>query len=102
MTQMGADPQVGMWEREIENADLEHACKVLWDAQNDSDLQAELKRINQAKQTRKDRLREVGLGAGERLRVGPFVITGVKREGGGFEIPEWESVTVSDVQRLDL
>lgn len=88
------DPQTKLWDREADDPELVELVEAIWETKQT--MRGHSKRQAQLKK----RLEALGLADGERLRVGPFVLTGVARAGGGFEVPEWE--TVSPVlSRLD-
>lgn len=93
---MTQEAQVGLWDREIEDQDLEYALSVI----RDHDNRAIVREVNGARKAIKAALARVELREGERLRCGRFVLVGTLRTGGGIEIPAWESVGVSAVVEL--
>lgn len=96
MTSMQADPQSAMWEKEVESEALEDALATILDDDNKQIV----KRVTKARRVVKQAVEDAKLEDGERLRCGPFVITGKARNGGGFEVPAWESVVAGSVSEL--
>jgi len=85
------DPQRGMFDRELDDSGLEAFIDTIMQTQ------AEAKQYAGAKRGVKKRLEKlgVGLGDGERVRVGRFVMTGRAYQGGDIEIPPWDTIAPS-------
>jgi len=45
--------------------------------------------------------KEIGIQDEEQVLVGRFVIKGRARNGGGFEVPAWESVSIDEIRAID-
>lgn len=84
--------QAGMFDKTVEDPELAVACRQLLD--NEAEHRAWLA----AKKTIKSKIAEYGLPEAGRLRCDGFVLYGQGHSGGGFEVPEWESVGAKVVE----
>ncbi len=91
MSTPNKDEQSGMWDRDIEDPELEAACETLLD----EDTLVVVRNHRQAIQVKKDRLKFHGIKPEERLRIGEYVIPGKLYEGGGGDkaTAAWSSVS---------
>lgn len=94
------DDQAGMFDREVTDLQLFKAIAE-WHEQRDAH-----KAFLAANKTIREAVKLVELKDGDRVRVSDgdgqnAVLVGKHRAGGGFEIPEWESVGVGSIQLLD-
>ncbi len=86
------DPQTGMWDRTIEDAELENALDEMQESEEAHQT------YGKARARMLARVRFHELRDGERVRCGEFVIEGKARNGGGFEVPAWSSITAKVVR----
>ena len=100
MTSPSKDEQSGMWDRDVEDPELEQACETLLD----DDTLEKVRLHRQATQTKKDRLKFHGIKPEERLRAGEYVIPGKLYEGGGGDKPTaaWSAVSGRPKRIADL
>lgn len=87
--------QLGLFDRTVEDPQLELLLEKYLDAKDAVALHARVRRDI------KKRVDEMTLGAGERVRCGSYVFTGAAHKGGGFEMPEWETVGIGSITVLD-
>jgi hypothetical protein len=92
-----AVPQRHMDERQIEDLEFEEALAELLDAKEDEEFKERLKGLSKAKRIVRDKCQHYLLQDKELLRCGRFVVQGKARNGGGFEVPAWESVIPGDI-----
>lgn len=78
------DPKPRLWDRELEDPELEQIIEEYMDSREAA------KSAVAAAAALKAKLK--ALADGDRIRCGEFVITGKARNGGGFEVPAWQSV----------
>lgn len=108
MTNQREDGQSGFFEHVVTDDELEAACAKI----ADDDLRETVKGYEAAVTLRREKVRAMkdilidkfGEGVfetGARIRVGRYVLTVKNRTGGGFEMPEWESVGVSSQVSAD-
>lgn len=90
-------PQTNMFDRTIEDLDLEAALEDLYS----EDTQAAYKAYREAHRKVYSRLNDMEIKPDEKLRVGRFVVTGKERAGGGFEIPAWTKTGIGSIERLE-
>jgi hypothetical protein len=81
---MAESQQGGFFDRTVEDPELAAAIDLSMETGYHARQHA------RAKRKISKRLERYALQPGERLRVDRFVVEGVLRTGGGFEIPEWE------------
>ena len=86
---MASKKQAGLWDREVENAELLAAAQTL----SDAETIAYHKAFEAAKKTEKSILESLDLKAGERLRCGEFVWTGRLIEREDNTIPAFRVVS---------
>lgn len=83
--------QPGLFDRTLEMPELEEHLERWLEtkeaAKQHADANRKIKTIAET----------LAIQDGERVRVGGYVITGKARNGGGFEVPTWEKVTVGAV-----
>lgn len=107
MTTQREDGQTGFFEHIVTDDELEDAC----DAIANEELRALVKRYEAAVTLRREKIRamqptlvdkfgEGAFDAGVRVRVGPYALTVKSRTGGGFEMPQWESVGVASQEAI--
>jgi len=60
-----------------------------------------VREYNAAKRTIAAYGKEIEIQDEEQVLVGRFVIKGRARNGGGFEVPAWESVSVDEIRAID-
>jgi hypothetical protein len=88
------DSQSGMFDRTIENPELEDLIEKRIENHESA------KAFTAAQRGIKKIIDTLELKDGERVRCGAYVWTSKARQGGGFEMPEWESVGISDLQTI--
>lgn len=105
MTNQREDAQSGLWDLEVEDPELEAACAFL----NRSDVKETLRKANEASTLRREKVKALEArliekvtepifeASGARVRAGEYVLTVKRRSGGGFEVPQWDSVGVTSV-----
>jgi hypothetical protein len=91
------EPQGNMFDRTIEDQELEAALEDLYS----EPTQEAYKAYKDAHKKVYDRLNDMRIGPDEKLRVGKFVVTGKERRGGGFEIKPWTKTGVGSISRLE-
>ncbi len=103
------DPQDGMFDEELEDAELEEALGTI----NGYAMQLAIFKeqhptrgtVNKARKLVKETIetlaRERELRGGERIRVGRYVIPVVARSGGDFSVPGWSKVG-PNLRQLEL
>lgn len=91
------DPQSGMFDHVIEDADLEGAIgEWLAYSKARTEINAIAKRIRDAK----ERIGIGGMKDGDRVRCGKYTFEVKARSGGGFEMPEWSTVGYANMRSL--
>lgn len=84
--------QQGLEERRVEDPELEDALERMFElrepAKEYANACAEVKRIAVEKHDIKPE---------ETIRCGEYVIPGVKRQGGGHKVPQWERIGIGSV-----
>lgn len=88
--------QSGLWDREVEDQDLEDAGLVLLDAEK----RRTYREVEKAKKTVKERVAAHGLKNGERLRCGQLIFPGRKVERGENVIGAFSVVTAKRPTRV--
>lgn len=89
------DPQAGMFDVEIDDEDYEAAIRE-WISLKDS--RKTLSAIKRRMKEGEERNNVKSLEDGTRLRIGDFAAEIHTRQGGGFEIAEWETRSVANVR----
>lgn len=97
---MREDQQSGLFDRVYDVGETELA-QLEANIRTDESTKKAAKENRKARAAIKTFCKGLDLKDGERVRIGRFVVTGRARNGGGFEIPAWESVTVKSIQALD-
>lgn len=85
-------PQRSFEERFIEDPDFIDAIEHLQETQEGAKLN------RQARAKVSELAEKHGIKDGEALRVGPYVVKGVLRSGGGFEVASWSKVTIGGIE----
>ena len=87
MARVKSEDQPQLFDRVLEDPEFEEAISRMLDAAPAA------KAHRKAKASVDIRVKDLKLKADERVRVGEFVITGFERNGGGFNVAAWTSVT---------
>ena len=99
-TKVKEDEQTGLWDREIEDGEFEELIRDLRNDEEDELFQARVKGYRALRRQVKEKCDLHNLHSEERLRVGPYVVTGMERNGGGFNVPSWTSTIVGGITEL--
>lgn len=115
ITKRRREPQSGLFDIEIENPELEAAIELMEAA--DEAVEAAIaefiatraegnkRALSGARKLYKETVenicRERSLGSDQRIRVGRYVVTTVRRAGGGFEVPDWSKTLPKGYSRID-
>jgi hypothetical protein len=91
------DPQGGLFDRTIEDPELEAALEDL----ESEEIQAGFDAYRKAHKQVYDRLNTISLEHDEKVRVGRFIVTAKERRGGGFEIPAWTKTGIGSITRIE-
>lgn len=99
MARTKAEPQRSLptFDRTIEDPELEMFLEDL----HSEEVQDAAKRFKKAHKAVYDKLNQMTLEDGEKVRIGEFLVTGKRRAGGGFEVPTWEKTGIGSITRLD-
>jgi hypothetical protein len=91
MATIKKDEQAGIFDRTVELPELAEALETI--AEYEESGKKYLAASNKAKAIFK------GLEAsdGERIRCGDFILTARARNGGGFQVPAWEGVSIGTI-----
>lgn len=98
MPRVKDDPQPNMFDRTIEDEEFADALASQFSLQEDEAFAAKRRDLAAAKALVASKLVTHQVKAGEHIRVGRFVIAGVERAGGGFEVPAWSKVVLGDIR----
>ena len=82
-TQSQPDPQSSLFDRTIEDPDLEALLNEL------EELRPTIKRIAELRRSLEPKYDALALQKDERVRCGMHIIIGVERSGGGFSVDAW-------------
>lgn len=91
------DPQGGLFDRTIEDPELEAALEDL----ESDDVQAGFKAYKTAHKAVYDRINLIELKPDDKVRVGRFIVTGKERRGGGFSIEPWTKTGIGSITRIE-
>lgn len=97
VTQPKEDPQSGMFDVVIDDEDYEAAIRE-WIALKPSRKQLAAIRRRLTDGAERNNIKSLDDGA--RIRIGDFTAEAKTRQGGGFEIPEWETRGLSGIRPL--
>ncbi|MCK9496718.1 MAG: hypothetical protein M0R75_14670 [Dehalococcoidia bacterium] len=103
MTSQREDSQAGMFDHVVFDEELEAACRLIADEETrkvvgeyEAAVTLRREKVRAMEATLRDKFGEGAFEqGGARVRCGDFVLTVKRRTGGGFEMPEWESVGVA-------
>jgi hypothetical protein len=91
------DPQSNMFDRTIEDPELEAALDELYS----EETKAAYKAYRDAHKKVYTRLNDIKIGINERVRVGMYIVPGKELRGGGFEIPAWTKTGIGTITRIE-
>ena len=91
------EPQTGLFDRTIEDPELESFLEDLYS----EEVQAAHETFKKAHKAVYDKLNQMTLEDGEKVRCGQFLVVGKQRSGGGFEVPQWTKTGIGKITRLD-
>lgn len=91
------DQQAGMFDHEWDDEELEGAISE-WIALGE--MRSQLAKIKRRIDEGKERNGIKDLAEGDRVRVGEFTFEARNRSGGGFEIPEWQTVGMAGLRAI--
>jgi hypothetical protein len=93
--------QSGLFDREIEDKDVEQALIEAIETLDDEEFREAAKARAAAKALIDETFAGMKLKDGERVRVGEYIVPVVTRTGGDFEIKPWKRVGVGPIKRID-
>jgi hypothetical protein len=91
------DPQAGMFDVELDDPDFEGAIRE-WIAFKPQ--RTELAKIERRIAEGKERNNIKSLEDGTRVRLGEYTFEAKARSGGGFPMPQWETVGIAGIREL--
>lgn len=115
MTTRRRDQQGGLYDVVVENPELEAAIELI-EAADEAVAEAiaafiatraegNKRALSGARKLYKETIenicRERSLGSDGRIRVGRYVVTTVRRAGGGFEVPDWSKTLPKGYSRIE-
>lgn len=96
-----ATKQRGMFDKEITDKDVEQSLVDAIETLDSEEYHEIAKARTAAKKLIDETLAGMKLKAGERLRVGPYVIPVVERTGGDFHMKPWRATGPGPIKRVE-